>query len=433
MTGRPQLPIGSHGGFTTREIQPGQWRARTYVRDADGRRRLVQRTGASRSAAENAVRRHLTERRKVGMQGELTGASRVADAAVLQMQRWKLAVKRETMAPRSLQAYESTLRLHVLPGLGQLRLREATPARCEAWLARLQTAQGPATVKRARSVLSAVLGLATRTDAIDVNPVRELSAVAGSKTARKPRAVTAEEGARLLEWLDTHVAHDPRKRRRSPGSQQWPAEQVIASRALGDIVRVMIGTGARIGEAMALSWDDVGLDEARVSIRWHIVRVPGEGLQRVAGAKSDAGDRDLRVPGWCVEVLRRRKAEQPDGVYPVFPDALWGWRDPNLIMRWLRWSCDEAGLDWFTSHRLRSTVLTFLNDAGMVDRSVADQAGHAKITQTQDYFARKIASEEAALHLEGIWGGATTLSPQTHTQTSTAADPMDGNPTSQTG
>ncbi|MEN3302543.1 MAG: hypothetical protein V7633_4601, partial [Pseudonocardia sp.] len=91
-----------------------------------------------------------------------------------------------------------------------------------------------------------------------------------------------------------------------------------------------------------------------------------------------------------------------EGATPVFPDTNGGWRDPNLVMRWLRWSRDEAGFGWVTSHVFRQTVITVLDEAGLSTREVADQAGHSPIGQTQDYMARGIASERAAEVLEDL-------------------------------
>lgn len=62
-----------------------------------------------------------------------------------------------------------------------------------------------------------------------------------------------------------------------------------------------------------------------MAIRWHLVRVTGDGLRRVPDAKSDAGDRVLRVPSWATAtaMLMRRRVDPASG-WPVFPDSLGG-------------------------------------------------------------------------------------------------------------
>ena len=393
--GRQPTPIGTHGKITTEQIGSKVWEARTRFRDADGVLRKVKRQGGSRTAAENELKKALAERRH-NAGSDVSGSTRVRDVGERWLAQVQARVEAGDRSPRTYETYLSVWNLHVRPGLGDLQLREATTARCEAWLVELRKRLGPtsaSTCSTARSVLSGVLGYAARMDAIPANPVRDLSPIPGAgKRTRKPRSMTAAERAEWLSWLDTHVAHDPSKPRRPELHHR--ADEIIASRALGDVTRFMLGTGCRIGEAMAVSWDEVDLDAGTVAICWHIIRVKGDGLVRMAGAKSDAGDRVLKLPRWCVDMLMRRRTDPSSG-YPVFPDALGGWRDPNLVMRWLRWSRDEAGFSWVTSHVFRQTVITVLNAAGLPTSEVADQAGHARVSQTQDYFHRGIASERA--------------------------------------
>jgi integrase len=89
----------------------------------------------------------------------------------------------------------------------------------------------------------------------------------------------------------------------------------------------MLATGVRIGEALAVAWDNVDLDGRLVVIEHTIIRVKGQGLVRKT-TKGLAGERTLRLPGFAMGMLRRRRQDS-DGRGPVFPDARGGWRDPS--------------------------------------------------------------------------------------------------------
>ncbi|WP_432947799.1 hypothetical protein ACQPXM_11920 [Kribbella sp. CA-253562] len=67
----------------------------------------------------------------------------------------------------------------------------------------------------------------------------------------------------------------------------------------------MLATGVQIGEALAVSWDQVNLAEARVAITKTVVRLKGEGLV-VKPTNSRADERDLDLPNRAVAMLRRR-------------------------------------------------------------------------------------------------------------------------------
>jgi integrase len=133
----------------------------------------------------------------------------------------------------------------------------------------------------------------------------------------------------------------------------------------------MLATGVRIGEALAVSWDDVDLKAGRVEIDHTLVRIKGVGLIR-KGTKSKAGERTLRLPEFALTMMRRRKLAA-GGRGPVFPEA------------------------WVTSHVFRKTAATEMDAAGLSARQIADQLGHAKVSMTQDnYFGRKVAQAGAA-------------------------------------
>jgi integrase len=87
---------------------------------------------------------------------------------------------------------------------------------------------------------------------------------------------------------------------------------------LPDLYEWMLATGVRIGEALAVSWEEVDLVAGTVAIEHTVVRITGVGLLR-KGTKSSAGIRTLLLPAFAVAMLRRRKLAS-GGRDPVFPD-----------------------------------------------------------------------------------------------------------------
>jgi integrase len=58
---------------------------------------------------------------------------------------------------------------------------------------------------------------------------------------------------------------------------------------------------------------------------------------------------------------------------------------------------------WITSHAIRKTTATILDDAGQTARQIADQLGHARPSLTQDvYMGREAKNPAAAEALETI-------------------------------
>ena len=57
----------------------------------------------------------------------------------------------------------------------------------------------------------------------------------------------------------------------------------------------MIGTGVRIGEALAVDWSEVDLSAGTVDVSHTLIRVTGVGLVRKA-TKTETGERLLVLP-----------------------------------------------------------------------------------------------------------------------------------------
>jgi len=374
---RPPLPIGTYGNIAVKAV-PGGFRASTRFRDHDGVTRKVERFGTTEASAKNRLREDLRDRGQQGARDGLNGDSRFRAAA----DEWVSAVEHMAAqglrSPNTVQLYRLNLNVHVLPALGELRLREITVPRLDRVIQTVQLHKGSATAKIARTVISGVLGLAVRHGAIPSNPVRDIGRIA-SNPRRPPRALTAAE---RIEWISRLRADEDAVRKDLPDLCEW-----------------MLGTGVRIGEALAVSWDEVDLTAGLVAIEHTIIRITGVGLIR-KGTKSSAGERTLPLPAFALAMLRRRKLAS-GGRGPVFPDSAGGWRDPSNTSRDLRNARGSGSYAWVTSHVFRKTAATELDRAGLSARQIADQLGHSKVSMTQDrYLGRRAVGKEAAEALE---------------------------------
>ena len=138
-----------------------------------------------------------------------------------------------------------------------------------------------------------------------------------------------------------------------------------------------------------------------IEVEATVVRIKGKGLLRKS-TKTTAGHRFLRLPSWCVQMLRERwHATEPTPDTPVFPAPLGTLRDASNTAADLRDAFEGAGFGWATSHVLRKTNASILDAAGLSPREIADQLGHARPSITLDhYMGRKIASDRGATALE---------------------------------
>jgi len=176
-----------------------------------------------------------------------------------------------------------------------------------------------------------------------------------------------------------------------------PTQQAITA----DIIDLMLATGARIGEILAVRWTDVELDATRPSltINGTIKTEPGKGTYRKPSPKSDASVRTVVLPDFAVAVLRRRHGatrENPQDA--VFPTRNGTWQQVNNVERRWRQIRQDTGLDWVTPHTFRKTVATLISER--VDAETASQQlGHSSPTITREFYISKPAIAADVSHV----------------------------------
>jgi integrase len=189
-------------------------------------------------------------------------------------------------------------------------------------------------------------------------------------------------------------ARGRRRRVRVPKVQRtWvEPEQVLsliegASAYMRPVIAALVGAGLRVGEAVALDWQDVNL---------------ATGTLTVGNAKTDAGSfRQIDLPGGLVdelaewrmagaELLSTWKAENREGGEPVFLSAHAGRvrrQSTANVARRLKTAIKQANVkleglrvetisDRVTPHSLRRTYASLRAASGDDPVYIADQLGH---------------------------------------------------------
>lgn len=352
---RPPLDVGTYGTIRALEVSPGQWRARAKYRDHDGVTRRVERFATSKGGAERRLREAIRDRLHRDGDEDITPDTTVAALAQVWITEYPTTTK---ISAQSLEKYQRTIDKIITPGVGGLRVRELTVGKADRFLGAIPS---DANAKWARIILTGMLALAARRDAIPTNPMRDTSKRISD--AREVRAMTVEEveqlRANVAAWSGANTMGPPR------GDD------------LQELLEVLVGTGVRIGEALALRWQDINLDAdmPTLLVSGTVVLVQGKTF-RQDHTKTASGRRMLALPDFVFDALQRqRERDLPADDGLVFPSARGGVRSPNNVRRQLRQARGEA-LEWVTPHALRKTTATVVAEVNGTD-AAADQLGHS--------------------------------------------------------
>ena len=341
----------------------GTWSAELSYRDEYGA--LKRRTVYGRTQAEVRVKfRDARERIESG--APVKDASMTVAAWLEDWIAKSLAASDRKQATKDL--YATLARTHLVPTVGTIPLGRLRPSDVESLIvAKRDAGLSASTVRTIYTVLRSALDIASRDGLIRSNPA---AAVRRPGVERKDAAhLTAEQAQALLD--------------------------AIRGDRLESLVRLMLATGLRRGEALALHWSDVDLDSGLLKIRWTLART-SQGLQ-LDEPKTDKSRRTVPLPRSAIETLRAHRTRQLEELRRaaaawqehglVFTTEIGTPLEPRNVLRRFEVLAERAGLRGVTLHTLRHSAASFLLAAGTHTKVVQEHLGHSSYAITADIYS----------------------------------------------
>ncbi|MDH6145734.1 integrase [Kitasatospora sp. GP30] len=330
-----------------------------------------------------ASRAEAAREMKAMLDGELRGVYEDRRTTVASFLREWLASAKERLAPNTYAGYADCVERDLIPAFGHHRLPDLRPKHVDAWVtAQQNTGRGRVTIYRVVSTLRNALNAAVRSWRLRYNPAKY-------SVPPKPRAAertcwTPEEAAAFLRHNAEHYAD-----------------------RLTDLFEVMLGTGMRRGELLALHWEDIHLMDRKLYVRWTLAAVNNN--ENLFGEpKTEASRAWVSLSPRVMTALHRQAALQmaahPDGRLEglVFakPDGLP--LRPQWVLDQLRKRTTEAGLPTIGLHDLRHTAASIMIAEGIPIAVVSKTLRHSTLAITINLYGHllKDSADEAVNALE---------------------------------
>jgi integrase len=286
---------------------------------------------------------------------------------------WHEGLRHEGLRETTLADYEWQLSSHLLPFFARHRLSEITIKLVDRYR-REKVREGrlsPTSINKTITRLGQILEVAVERELIPRNPAKVGGKRRKLKT-RKPERSYLDRGDQIESLLDAageldQTGRGPRVRRL--------------------LLAALVFAGLRLGEALALRWQDIDLAAGRL---------------RVVDSKTDAGVREVELLPLLRAELATRKAgcRSTSGSALVFATGTGGAQNPsNVRNRMLTGSVklanerrEQAGLGplphGLTPHSLRRTFISLLLAAGEDPPYVMRQVGHSDPKVTLGIYAQ---------------------------------------------
>ncbi len=295
-----------------------------------------------------------------------------------------------SIKPKTVQQYDSVVRLYLKPTLGALKLADLRADHLQSLSATLLSRQpkplSPRTVQLTLTIMHHALEDAMKKG---LTPRNVADAVTKPKVTRKEMHVwTLPEARAFLAGIK---------------GDRWESLYLLA-----------LSHGLRAGELFGLKWEDVDLDAGRIQIRRTIQRISkGAGLT-VGTPKTARGRRSIALRPGVVAALRQWRKTQlqerllagnrwEDSGY-VFASRVGTPTEPRHLKDDFDAKIETLGLPKIRVHDLRHSAATLALSQNVHPKVVQEMLGHSTITLTLDTYSHVLPTmqEEAAQVMEKL-------------------------------
>lgn len=152
----------------------------------------------------------------------------------------------------------------------------------------------------------------------------------------------------------------------------------------------------RIGELNGLRWDDISGDSL------HVQRFVDDGNEIIEVIKGHAGEgkRYMPLTPKTKEILVQIRTLNPDSEYIFIRNG-----QPLATItfnRRLKKCCEELGIEYRSSHKLRFSTVSIMYKNGMEDTELQKLLGHTSLNMTHHYLRNITSQEETASKMRAI-------------------------------
>lgn len=221
------------------------------------------------------------------------------------------------------------------------------------------------TIKKLHELVACALRHAASMRYIPSNPDEGVS-LPKSDRALKPRRITRnftpEDQAKL--WRE--IEKDPR-----------PAYAVVG---------VLLDTGMRINEALALNWSDIDFRRKAISIHSTMVRTTGAAPTKAPAPKTFCSNRTIPILPRALKLLDHLHRESISDAVFANPDG--NRLTYDTVRAQLKTLCKRANVPYQPTHAARYSMATNCYDAGIDLKLTSRLLGHADTAVTLNIYTK---------------------------------------------
>lgn len=233
------------GDGTISQRKDGTWTGRIFLgRDSTGKQKVK----AVYGKTEKEVKAKLKQVKEEMIKFETTNLPKLTVSELLIS--WQTTVKKYELKPSSYDRLEKTINNNIIPYIGYLQITSITPQDIQQYINQLtDKGYSYSSIKKAYNAINASLKMAFERDYIRKNPCINIKLPKQIKHSKSDIEFFTDEEAEIIVNAATH--------RYRTGRYMYKH---------GYAVVLLLNTGMRIGELLALKWQNVDFDNGQIYI-----------------------------------------------------------------------------------------------------------------------------------------------------------------------
>lgn len=299
---------------------------------------------------------------------------------------WLENVMKPTLKPKSYEAKARCVEKFIIPKLGGIKVNEVTTEDIQGLINDLvKQGYSYSQIQKVYNTIGQRYRLAIQQQRATFNPTvgvhlpRQLK----EKEDNTVTALTKDEAKLLI------------KRARETYENGTP----IYPR--GDLIVLLLQTGMRVGEALALQWSDINLEEKYISITKNLVTVKNEDKTKINPEtkkpfatttiiqdtpKTSHSNRKIPIGDSAIQTIKNIKVYNGKFDY-VYANSKGKPTEYRTLERMFKLMLKNAGIEnKYSLHSLRHTYASLLFAQGVSDRYISEVLGHSSLAITHKVY-----------------------------------------------
>ena len=280
------------------------------------------------------------------------------------------------LKPVTMYNYEGDLRIHLLPVFGDRECVGIENKELTTFFTGLDLS--PETTRKLKTVLSSVFSYGVKQKYINENPCVNANHKKDPNKKKKVKYLNGEQCKKLMELTAEYSAFNT-------------------------LIRFLLLTGLRIGEALALTWSQIDFVDEVVNVSDTLAFAYGE--KYMSSPKTENSIRTIKLGSYGVSLLKNHKEQQENEQQRVgmseecrqlvFPSPLGKYGDRGGINKELKKLLSENGMPSLSVHALRHSNASLMINAGVDIKMVSENLGHCGIGVTGDIYSHMFKAYKA--------------------------------------